>query len=51
MDIDLKDTLMRLHAAYESLCLMAMESNPCSSRDVGNVLGEINKQFSEVLEK
>jgi len=49
MDMDLKDTLLRLHAAYESLCLMAVESGQCSSADVGNVLGEINKQLEGLL--
>jgi hypothetical protein len=46
--IDLMDELDAVRSAYEALALMACESSPCLSTDVGEVLSVLNQSFEHL---
>lgn len=45
---DLMDELATVRSAYEALAIMACESQPCLSRDVGEVLCVLNQSFENL---
>lgn len=49
--LDLMDELASVRSAYDALAIMACESAPCLSSDVGEVLSVLNQHFEKVAEK